>query len=315
MMFNSLIETIKARGSVIAIRAVLNVVWLAIEKQLLGREYVVRNIHDYKMYLVASDMGLCRSLILFGTREVDHKILLEKIAKPGMSVLDIGANIGYYALMELGLIGGKGKLVAVEPSPKNIEILRKNLKLNGFSGVKIVDGAISDKTEKKDFHLADQRNLNTFHATGTGVKHLTGEIVEVNSYTVSEIIDNENTLDLIRMDVEGHEVEVLNGMLDSVRQGVLRPTIIFETHLTRYGVDHDMEAVLKSYFSEGYTTRYLASSYEGGTKIVESRGYQGSNPIPTDGVNRKIFENIRDIDAIDFICNIGGARTVVLMPQ
>ena len=171
MMFNSLIETIKARGSVIAIRAVLNVVWLAIEKQLLGREYVVRNIHDYKMYLDASDMGLCRSLILFGTREVDHKILLEKIAKPGMSVLDIGANIGYYALMELGLIGGKGKLVAVEPSPKNIEILRKNLKLNGFSGVKIVDGAISDKTEKKDFHLADQGNLNTIHETGTGVKH------------------------------------------------------------------------------------------------------------------------------------------------
>ena len=122
-MFNSFFATVKARGGVIAVRAVLNVLRLAVEKRLIGNKHVIRNIHDYKMYLDASDMGLCRSLILFGTREVDHKILLEKIAKPGMNVLDIGANIGYYALMELGLIGREGKLIAVEPSPKNIEIL------------------------------------------------------------------------------------------------------------------------------------------------------------------------------------------------
>jgi len=264
------------------------------------------------MYLDASDMGLCRSLILFGTREVDHKILLEKIAKPGMNVLDIGANIGYYALMELGLIGREGKLIAVEPSPKNIEILKKNLELNGFSDVQIVDGAISDKSERKDFHLAEQGNLNTFHAIGTGLKHLTGEVVEVTSYTVPQVIGAEEQLDLIRMDVEGHEVEVMEGMLDDVRSGSLEPIIIFETHLSRYGEEHDMGAVLKNYFDAGYKTRYLASSWEGGTQIVESRGYKGSDPIPTDGVHRKIFENIKDKDAIDFICNVGGARTVVL---
>ena len=77
MMLNSFIETIKTRGGVIAVRAVLNVIWLVVEKWLMGRKYVVRNVHNYQMYLDASDMGLCRSLILFGTREVDHKILLE----------------------------------------------------------------------------------------------------------------------------------------------------------------------------------------------------------------------------------------------
>jgi len=315
MIFNSFMATIKARGFLVAVSAAKNLIRLAVEKRVLRKEYVVRNIHDYKMYLDTSDMGLCRSLILFGTREVDHKILLERIARPGITVLDIGANIGYYALMELALIGDSGKLIAVEPSPKNIDILRRNLKLNGFTDVRIIDGAISDKSEKKDFHLADQGNLNTFHATGTGLKHLTGEVVEVDSYTVPEIIPEESNLDLIRMDVEGHEVEVLRGMLESVRNGSLRPTIIFETHLTRYGSDHDMASVLKSYYSAGYTTRYLASSYEGGTELVESRGYTGSETIPTDGVHRKIFEYIKDDDAIDFICNIGGARTVVLMPQ
>lgn len=314
-MFSSFFQTLKARGFSVAIAAVFNAIRIAFESKIFGKKYVKRNIHDYKMYLDSNDMGLCRSLILFGTREVDHKILLEKIARPGMTVLDIGANIGYYALMELGLIGESGKLIAVEPSPKNIEIFNMNLALNGISGIRVIDGAISDKSEKKDFHLAEQGNLNTFHATGTGLKHLTGEVVEVDSYTVSQVMEGEGSLDLIRMDVEGHEVEVMTGMLESVREGTLKPTIIFETHLSRYGKEHDMESVLKAYFSEGYTTRYLASSYEGGTKIVEARGYTGSDPIPTDGVNRKIFENIEDHDAIDFICNTGGARTVVLQPN
>ena len=127
MIISSFIETIKSRGLSVALSATINVVRLVVEKHLLGKKFVVRNIHDYKMYLDASDMGLCRSLILFGTREVDHKILLEKIVKPGMTILDIGANIGYYALMELGLIGSNGKLIAVEPSPRNIDIFQKNL--------------------------------------------------------------------------------------------------------------------------------------------------------------------------------------------
>jgi len=312
MIFNSFIETIKDRGIIVAVSAAINLVRLTIEKQLLRRKYVIRKIHTYKMYLDTSDMGLCRSLILFGTREVDHKILLENIAKPGMTVLDIGANIGYYALMEKELIGNSGKLITVEPSPKNIKIFRKNLDLNNISDINIIEGAISDKSEKKTFHLADQGNLNTFHATGTGLKHLTGEVVEVNSYTVPEILQGGSDLDLIRMDVEGHEVEVLNGMLEKVKSGELKPKIIFETHLTRYGANHDMSSTLRNYFNAGYRVQYIASSWQKGSEIIESRGYKGSAPIATDGVYRKIFENISNDDAIDFICNVGGARTVVV---
>ena len=312
MVIKNFFLTVRDRGAVIAISASINLLRMLIENRLLGRKLIKRNIHQYKMYLDASDSGLCRGLILFGTREVDHKILLEKILKPGMTVLDIGANIGYYALMELDLIGSTGKLIAVEPSPSNLTILKKNLELNNISGVRIVNGAISDKSEKKDFYLAHQGNLNTFHATGTGAKHLNGEVIEVESFTVPEIMKDEGQLDLIRMDVEGHEVEVLNGMYDEIIKGNLNPTIIFETHLTRYGSDHNMSLTLKKYFEAGYKIKYLASSWQKGSEIVESRGYVGSNPIETDGVQRKIYSDVSDIDGIDFICNTGGARTVVL---
>lgn len=76
-----------------------------------------------------------------------------------------------------------------------------------------------------------------------------------------------------------------------------------------------MAGVLQALFACGYTTRYLASSWERGTLIIEERGYKGSAPIATDGVERVIYENIADGDAIDFICRVGGARTVLLAPE
>ena len=95
----------------------------------------------------------------------------------------------------------------------------------------------------------------------------------------------------------------------------LAPLILFETHLSRYSAGHDMAAVLRALFASNYAVRYLSSSYERGTRLINGRGYHGSAPIPTDGVERVIFENIADDDAVDFICHTGGARTVLLAPR
>lgn len=281
---------------------------------MLGKDLFLRNIYDYRMYLDLKDPGISRSLLLFGERELDHKVILEKVLRPGMTVLDIGANIGYYALMELQLIGKSGKLIAVEPSPSNVKLLKANLNLNGFSDVDIINGAVSDSSSEKEFYLSKQSNLNTFHNTGSAKGSLSGESITVKTYTVPQIIEN-NGLDLIRMDVEGHEVEVINGMLEAIRQNKMRPMIIFETHLTRYSKTHDMESVLRALFEAGYRTQYLASSYERGTSLIEEYGYTGIMRIQTDGVTRAIFEHIKDEDLINFVCNVGGARTVLLMPE
>ena len=137
----------------------------------------------------------------------------------------------------------------------------------------------------------------------------------MRTYTVPELAEDHGAPDLIRMDVEGHEVEVIRGMLDAIRAGAMRPTIIFETHLSRYSDEHDMAHVLTDLFACGYGVPFAASSWQEGTERVRTRGYEGSAPIATDGVERVIFENISNADAIDFICRTGGLRTVVLAPQ
>jgi len=133
----------------------------------------------------------------------------------------------------------------------------------------------------------------------------------VKTLTVPELMAG-NPPDLIRMDVEGHEVEVIDGLLPAVEAGEMAPMILFETHLSRYGADHDMAATLQRAFDLGYRVRLAASSSASGTERVRRRGYRGGEPIRTDDVERVIFEEIGEPDALDLICREGGLRTVLL---
>src|SRR5690606_8002217 len=90
--------------------------------QKLGKRFIEQPLYSYRMLLDLEDKGISRTLLLFGERELEHKIMLERVLRSGMTVLDIGANIGYYALMARGIIGPSGTLIAVEPSPSNIEL-------------------------------------------------------------------------------------------------------------------------------------------------------------------------------------------------
>lgn len=274
--------------------------------------YIKKKIYDYEMYLDMHDPGISRTLLLFGKRELEHKIILQNVLKPDMRVLDIGANIGYYAIMESKLVGPNGKVIAVEPSPNNISLLKRNLNLNNCHNVDVYEAAISDVNDEREFFIANSSNLNTFHNTGSGIHDLTGETIKVKTKTVIEMMKTTGTVDLIRMDVEGHEVEVIRGMLPAIQNGEIAPMIIFETHITRYNEDHDMKKILQELFNCGYRVQYLASNAESGTERIRKKGYNGSNPIKTDFVHRVIFENIKPDDAIDLICYIGGARTVLL---
>ena len=132
-LFKSICMTYRDRGFLPLISAigfaVLGITW----KHVLKQRFLKKRIHSYKMLLDLSDKGLSRSLLLFGTREVDHKILLEKIVTPGMNIFDVGANIGYYPLMELNLLNSTGQLIAIEPFPQNVSLLKQNLALNGYS--------------------------------------------------------------------------------------------------------------------------------------------------------------------------------------
>ena len=217
-MISSIFQVLKQRG-VFALMSALIGVSIAVIGKVLGRRFVQRQIYDYRMWLDLQDTGISRGLLLFGNRELEHREMLRRIVRPGMTIFDVGANIGYYAIMESKLVGDAGHVIAVEPSHTNIDLLKQNIELNSVENVSVLSGAISDKNGSADFHLSYQSNLNTFHDIGSGSEHLSGKTIKVETQTITKLAKTFGAPDLIRMDVEGHEVAVLKGAMTAIKSG------------------------------------------------------------------------------------------------
>ena len=91
-------QILRQRGLLVLLKSILNLILLIIYRDILKKDKIIKKVNEYKMTLMTKDNGISRSLILFGTRELDKKFILESIFKDNMNIFDIGANIGYYTV-------------------------------------------------------------------------------------------------------------------------------------------------------------------------------------------------------------------------
>jgi FkbM family methyltransferase len=239
--------------------------------------------------------------------------MLQEILEPGMQILDIGANIGYYAIMESLAIGPSGKITAIEPMLPNIQMLKRNIALNNASNINVIHGAVSESTGTGKMFMSTHSNLHTFHRDGSAFDHLDSTPVNVPTMTLRDAGERSGSrAELIRMDVEGHEVEILGQLVDLVKEDFMSPRVIFETHLSRYKEGNDFAPVLQGLFDLGYKVRMAASSGKAGTARMKALGYAGGTSFYSDFGERVIFHDLSNEHAISLICNTGGLRTVLL---
>ena len=305
----SIISFYRARSIVIIFRQLLYMAlrWLTVKK------YVLKNIYDYKMFLPLRDDGLGRVLFVLGERELDHKWLMDNEVMPDDRVLDLGANIGYYAVMEAMKLSGSGHIYAVEPDPRNVRVLKKNIALNNFSSIiDFKQGAISNHNGTAMFGLHKRTNLNSFNILDS--KNTDVEQVEVEIIDFSDYLKEIGGVDLVRMDVEGHELEILQSLSQMMLEDAkLAPrTIIFETHC--YKIPELMAETISKLLELGYRAKYITSDDElkNEGSILVQYGYRPNFVISEWGVSRGIYQDIETNDAIELISNWAGTRTVCL---
>ena len=114
-------------------------------------------VNNYNMYINLKDRGISKALFIYGVREKDQMYIIENNLRPGATVLDIGANIGYYVILESGITGPAAKIIAYEPSKENCSLLRKNVEFNNLGGrVEINNAAVSNRSGKSRFYLYDK---------------------------------------------------------------------------------------------------------------------------------------------------------------
>ncbi len=311
----SLIEIYRDRGFSILLKAILNYLHFLTFKLIFSKKTIIKQVDNYKMLLLTNDKGISRSLILFGTRERDKKFILEQIVKKNMKVFDIGANIGYYTIF-LAKSLASGRILAIEPSIENVKLCERNINLNNLDTkrIKFLNAAVSNKDSVKNFHISSQTNLHTLNTEGSSKRFLTGEVRKINTFSINYLSKKFFSPDLIRMDVEGHEHEIILGMMSYIKSGSKKPHICFEPHLSTYQ-NNNFSNTLNRLFKLGYYTNLISSNSITGTKkITNLVNKDPFKVIPSDGEYRGIFKNLKNDCTVKILTKVGGARTVLLSP-
>ena len=281
-------------------------------KKINPKGSLLINIYDYKMLIPMQYDGIGRALFVYGSRELDHKWMIDNELSPGNVVLDLGTNIGYYAIMEARKVGRFGKIYAIEPDPRNIEFLEKNIKLNGINNIfDFEQGAISNKDEKAEFILSSKTNLSSFNLEKSKNNY---NSITVQTYDLGTYLKNKKRVDLVRMDIEGHEIEVFDSLIkfsEGFRDHLPRK-IIFEAHFPIYKKRKEhVKEVLNKIFEIGYKVKYFSSIDEPKEEFKE-KDYYPFKIIKDFPFHRGIYKGINHTDIINFITDTGGVRTILL---
>lgn len=190
--------------------------------KLKRKQSMTRPILGSYIELNPNDYGIHRDLFLDGIREPVSTGYLMNIINREDTVLEVGANIGYYALLESKLCK---KVYAVEPEERNMHNLKRNIKLNNVKNIETFELALGDRKGKAIMNINAKSNWHSFYPIeGTiGTK-------EVEMDTIDNFLKDKEKPTFVRMDVEGFEVNILKGMKETLKS-LNRLFIEVHTHI------------------------------------------------------------------------------------
>jgi len=286
-------------------------------KKLSDAEFVSRSINGCKMYLSLREPGISEMLNHYGDREPEHVRILEHCLTEGMCVFDIGGNIGYYTLFMASSVGEGGMVYSAEPVPANFRILEKNVRANRLEDrVELFRIAISNANGKVKIDLSNRSNLHSLHSSRPNLMDdlldLSGESIEVETLDLATFLKGKRLPELLRMDVEGHEVEILSSLLHCAEGMGWYPDVLFEVHAEYYdNASHDIAAPLEGLFSLGYKAVMVASNQHPAEEF-QVRGLLPAESVRIKGITRGIYRDIDDAQLLEIIRVPRQARCVLL---
>jgi FkbM family methyltransferase len=216
-----------------------------------ARSSVVENVHGHRMFVDANDsMGLSIDTAF----EPLETQFCSQTVKPGQTVVDIGANIGYYTLLFAKAAGPSGRVFAFEPDPDNYRLLSANVTANGYANVTLVQAAVSNRAGDVILYRNDMNRMDhrTYDPGGTC------ERVVVPSLRLDEdLAAHGGRVDFVKMDIQGSEPAALGGMLRVLANN---PAITLVTEFWPHGLTragHDPAGFLEQLAQLGFAMRRI----------------------------------------------------------
>lgn len=198
-----------------------------VANRLLGRFLRVRIPGGSTLRLI-NPLEYHQKTLLFRREpyEVEETRLLMEVLRPGMVVLDVGANMGYYALIASEKVGPSGAVHAFEPAPEQFEHLSLNVRINGRENVFLNNCAVAEASGTRQLFLADGWNQGT-HSLGPRASST--RVQSVPCVTIDEYVRQKGVerVDVVKVDVEGAELFVFLGARETIAT-MRPPLIVFE---------------------------------------------------------------------------------------
>lgn len=219
-----------------------------------------------KLYCSASDMSVSPELILRGVFDRPLCIFLQQNLRPGGVCFDVGANIGAVTLLMATLVGATGEVHAYEVSPTPLALLRDNISLNYYNDfVTVHDQAAWSHEDSLTFHVSErfQGNGSLFEHNEWYENHFQVDTFSeqtVRAVPLGPALAEHAHVDLVKIDVEGAELRVLQGMSAALSAGHV-DTVVLEVVKNRMeeGWD-DFSALLRKFSGEGWLFSTLAGA-------------------------------------------------------
>jgi FkbM family methyltransferase len=170
-----------------------------------------------KKWIVGSSFQSC----WLGIYEYEKQRLFVDSIRPGQTVFDIGANVGFYTLLASHLVGPSGRVVSFEPLPRNLGYLHRHLAANRIQNVTVFEGAVSNYTGTAHFDAGVVPEMAHL-ATSGGIEV---KVFKLDDLLAAGLVPGP---DLLKIDVEGAEADVIRGAEKLIRDH--RPKILLATH-------------------------------------------------------------------------------------
>lgn len=155
-----------------------------------------------------------------GSYEVNESSVVRRILRPGMTFVDVGANVGYYTALAAHLVGPTGAVLAFEPSDYAFPRLMSMIERNRLTAVHAVKCGLADVAGEKVLYGGVEQDLFQNH-TATMVPNGNPNRTIVRTNTLDSVVDEMkvNRIDFLKVDVDGLELQVLQGASRTMAQG------------------------------------------------------------------------------------------------
>jgi FkbM family methyltransferase len=259
------------------------------DRRLLNKTYQDKvglvQFSSFSLFASADDLAVGNHVVIGRSYDPGVAAVLSRRVKPGMAVVDIGANIGYMTMLLASLVEASGVVVAVEPNPENVKLLEASRRANGFAQVLVIQAAAGRKT--------GLLVLNVSYSNGTTTE-LPGDLDAILAsrpvacFALDGILPKDRRIDLIKVDVEGAELNALIGLSKTIERD--RPVIVSEfSPNTLPGISHCSGPEFVDFL--------IARGYRIG--VIEEDGAETSHGDDVDGVMEAYSRS--GVDHIDII--------------